>query len=348
MQCVNKSSAEYQTLKNTSGIPEQTLEPICRSYLDTLGRFPNLDELPGDSSSTLKDNIKLRQNESTKIDNLLEYTNTSNVQDANIALNNIHSDLEVKVIPLNTEAIVKIEKRPTPYRELEKEKTDTSSADTTVFLNQFVDKLSKLYGININTITTSELSSDEFANKVIDPEYSAAFIYNGQIYINTDIASIDAPIHELLHLLLGGLRFKYSELYSDLVNKAEQFNGYENLKQLYKNRTRMDINEEIFVSELAKHLTGQKSQLDGLDEATMYEISYNTHRMLDTLIKGKWSSITLGDKVYNMTLRSLVEELNSVELNNNFQGSLTDAQIHRTLANRKQELFEQNVLKEYC
>jgi len=80
----------------------------------------------------------------------------------------------------------------------------------------------------------------------------------------------------------------------------------------------MDINEEIFVSELAKHLTGQKSQLDGLDEATMYEISYNTHRMLDTLIKGKWSSITLGDKVYNMTLRSLVEELNSVELNNNF------------------------------
>jgi hypothetical protein len=33
---------------------------------------------------------------------------------------------------------------------------------------------------------------------------------------------------------------------------------------LYPNRTHEDLNEEVFITELAKHLTGQRSAVDSL------------------------------------------------------------------------------------
>lgn len=349
MYCINNNSVEFKTLKDKSGLSDLVLELVCRKFMDSIGRFPHLDEIPSDSSQYLKDNISINKNNSSKTDKILNYTGASSIEEANIKLNNLHEDLEVKLTPLNKETIVEIEKRPTIYRENKKDiETDTSNADANSYINMITDKLSKLYGINIKTIKTSDLQEGEFKNKRIDPKFSTAFIYNGDIYINTDIASLDAPIHELMHLLIGGLRFKHQDLYFDLVKNAEQFKGYDQMKQLYSNRTKTDILEEMFITELSKYLTGQKSQLDNLDQSTIYEISYNTHRMIDTILKGQWSSVSLGDDVYNMSLRSLAEELNSIEMNNTFKGYMDDAYTHRVLANKKQELFEQGKLKEYC
>jgi hypothetical protein len=63
-------------------------------------------------------------------------------------------------------------------------------------------------------ITKSELSNN--------PEFEGipaaqAFILNGNIYINTDSATIDAPIHGQLHLFLGSIRFGNPNLYFQLV-----------------------------------------------------------------------------------------------------------------------------------
>lgn len=346
--CINKNSVEFQTLKKKSGLSEFILESICRSYQEEYGRFPYLDEIPSDSSTYLKDQIKLKDNNSTETDNILNYTNTSSVEEANIELNNQHRDLEIKLTPLSKETLVDVKKRPSPYREGETVETDTSSVNSASFLNKAIENLNKLYGISVISTTTDELSQGEFKNIVVDPTHSAAFIYNGNIYINTDIASVDSPVHELLHLFLGGIRFDQPDLYFDLVNRAESFKGYDDLALVYKNRTKSDINEEIFVTEMAKYLTDQQSQLDGLDEQTQHEISYNTHRLIDTVIKGKWSSVTLGDSVYKMSLRSLAETLNSAEMNNKFIGLMNDAETHRVLANYKSELMEKGELKEFC
>jgi len=35
-------------------------------------------------------------------------------------------------------------------------------------------------------------------------------------------------------------------------------------------------------------------------------------------------------------------------MNNTFKGSIDDAETHRLLSNKKQELFEKGELKEYC
>jgi hypothetical protein len=36
-----------------------------------------------------------------------------------------------------------------------------------------------------------------------------------------DVADIDAPLHEMSHLLLGGIKFQNSELYNSLVDIVE-------------------------------------------------------------------------------------------------------------------------------
>ena len=69
LNCINKNSVEFQTLKNKSGLTDFELEAYCRASIDKLGRFPYLDELPySDSSEYLKKSIKLKKNNSTKIE----------------------------------------------------------------------------------------------------------------------------------------------------------------------------------------------------------------------------------------------------------------------------------------
>jgi len=48
--CINKNSAQYQSLKNRAGISEFMLDAVCSDYLKRFGRFPYLDELPNSNS----------------------------------------------------------------------------------------------------------------------------------------------------------------------------------------------------------------------------------------------------------------------------------------------------------
>ena len=346
--CININSAEFQTLKKKSGISEFQLEVQCKNYLDKYGRFPYLDELDGDSTQYLKDQIHIKDNNSAKISDIINYTNSETIEEANIKINDEHKDLEVQITPLNQEALIDIQSLPSEYKIDNDKQFDASNVNSRTYLNHIINKFSYLYGIKFKTITTSELANSKIGSQIIDPETKSAFIYNGDIYINTDIASIDDPIHEILHLFLGGMRFKQPKLYFQLIQTAEQFEGYDYLREMYKFKTQQDVNEEIFVKELARKLTGLNSQLDNLDSTILHEIDYNTHRMLDIALKGKYSSKSLGNEVFNLSLKQLAEILDSSEMKNQFQTSLGDAQVHRILANRKSELLESKELKQIC
>ena len=93
---------------------------------------------------------------------------------------------------------------------------------------------------------TSNLSEEILAN---------AFIYNGIIYINSDNARIDSPIHEMLHLFIGNIRFQNPSLYMKFLGMVEGTNSFNEIQKLYGNRSHNDLLEETFVSELASFLT---------------------------------------------------------------------------------------------
>lgn len=350
LSCINKNSVEFQTLKNRSGLSEFVIESVSRNYIDKLGRFPELDELPGSNSEpNLRESLKIKKDDSTSINNILDYTGASTVQEANITINNQFRDLEVNILPLNKDAIVDIQHRPSIYDIKQVEKvSNIQEVNSSGFFNTILDKLASLYGINFIKINNIELESERWKNIIVDAKTAQAFIYNNNIYINTDIASIDSPIHELMHLFIGSIKFTNPELYYNLVNLSEQFTGYDQLVKKFKNRTRSDINEELLVTEVSRYLVGKDSILGHLDDSTKYEISYNIHRLIDSILMGTDSSNILGQTVYDLSLKSLAKKLNSTVMNNNFQGKLSDAEIHRIMQNEKAELMESGKLKEYC
>jgi hypothetical protein len=63
----------------------------------------------------------------------------------------------------------------------------------------------------------------------------------------------------MTHLMLGSIKYQNPSLYSELVSLAEQLPNYKELARNYANRTRSDLNEEIFVTELAKYVSNKKN-----------------------------------------------------------------------------------------
>lgn len=350
--CINKLSPEYQTLVKRSGLSDFQVEAISRSFMDKYGRFPYLDELPNPNSELeLKEFISLKENGGTTVENLLEATQTESVEEAIIDINDNFRDLEVSALQLGDEVLVNIEHRPNKHDLSEKEEIEpiNEKPNSKILLNEVVNKLASLYGINIISTNSEELSQGEFKEIIPEAKTVNAFVYNGNVYINTDVASIDAPLHEMLHLLLGSLRFKNPELYTELISQAEQFPNYQHQMLFYKDRTRNDLNEEVFIKELANYLSGNDSVLSKLNDSMKYEIFYNINRILDTIFMGNKSVTNISkNDLFGMSLFELNEKLNSNLMSNQFSGTLDQLAIQRMESNRKSELLKSGELMEFC
>ena len=178
-------------------------------------------------------------------------------------------------------------------------------------------------------------------------ELTKSFILNNDIYVNTDLATLDSPIHEILHLILGSIKFQNPKLYTDLVKVAAQFGNYNKIAKLYPNRTQSDIYEEVFVEEFSKYLVGN-SELNKLPDHIQYEISYNVTRLLDSILMGDTSVRSLDNNIYNMSLQDLVKSVNSRLMTSTLHINLQDAALHRGLGNLKENLLKNGDLREEC
>ena len=95
------------------------------------------------------------------------------------------------------------------------------------------------------------------------------FIYNGTIYINRDHNIIEAPLHEIMHVICAGFKFnrKYRDLYYDMLDKIKEHPDYYPMLKSIQNRNRSskegdysqvglkhgsDLNEEVLVEMLSK------------------------------------------------------------------------------------------------
>lgn len=352
LTCINKNSSEYQLLKQRANISDFILESVCRDYLDKYNRFPYLDELPNsDSSKYLKDKLHLDNYNGTKSSTILEYTGENTLEDANIFLNNEFRDLETTVYPLEDEAIVDIVHRPTINNENSQNIEQDTEINSSLAITAPLTKLAKLYGIKFNLVTTDELNTENWSTIIPDANSVNAFVYNNQIYINTDKALADAPIHELLHIFLGSMRFSDPKMYFNLVNSATQFKNYNRLSQQYVNRTQSDVNEELFVSEIAKYLSGMRSEISNLDQKSLHEIMYNIRRTLDSVLMGQDSTGTISDqRLLNMPLKELAKKVNSDIFVNKFSGTFNveNSYLHRKLNNIKSDLIKEKTLKYEC
>lgn len=150
-----------------------------------------------------------------------------------------------KVLSDNNYQIAIINKK----NDLQEKKEDISSIQGK--MNTVSEHLSKNYGIKVNILTEGDI---EAQFKTIIPYASRvrAFVYNGDIYINSNRANSADKFHEFAHLAMGYIKKSNPNLYYALVDKTESLNDFgqrvHKYKQIGDTRALPDLKEEIFVT----------------------------------------------------------------------------------------------------
>lgn len=329
---------QSQTLQQESGLRDVDFEYQIRDFQSKYGRNPYLDELVGaDSAQYIKDKLKLDSHNCTNIKNILNTLGVGSIEEAIVQLNNEFRDQEIDILPLKNDCILYINKRPNEY-DVKETESNQFDGNSTVFFNNAIDRLSKLLGVQIIPVTQYDSPLDKTAK---------GYIYNGNIYINTDNCTKDTALHEMLHLIFGSVKYTNPDLYMSLVSQAQNLKSFNQIAKLYPNRTMNDLQEEVFITELAKQLSGMNSELNNLPDNIKYEIGYNMARVLDTMFTGD-ASVKVIPNLYNLTWKQVAKILNSPAFNTVDVGLLDNARLSRIAANMKEDLMRKGELKEDC
>lgn len=353
--CINKKSYEYRSLSERTGLSDLFLEAEIIDYADKHnGRWPTPAEIDGsDTTEHAREFLELRENNTTETSKLIDKFQVDTVDEAVVLLNtqDTYNDLEFDILPLNKTSIVNISHRPSKYNNnFEIRYKPDEEVNSKIVLDTAFGKLATLYGIHFKQVYLHDLHNDPMFKDVIavDPN-PKAFILNGQIYINMNNYSVDSPIHELSHMLIGQLRFAKPELYMQLISLSEQLPNYQKMARTYLNRSRNDINEEIFVTEYSKFITGQKSVFDSIDPDIAYQVQFQVNRMIDTMLEGSFGirDLKLQD-IGKYSLKQIADLVNSSKMTSVNSFPLEDSSIHRKLNNMKSAMLKSGQLKEVC
>ncbi len=310
--CINKNSAEFQALVKQSGLPDFYVSAVCGNFLEKYNRFPYLDEIPGSNSQKYLESQLELKNGYTKVSKILEMTGQDSIEQSQIFLNNTLRDIEVSIVPLNQEAKVYITKRPVT-KELTNDSLDHSEMNDALTIESIVHKLKTLYGMRVQSVTLDEIQNSEMKD-IPELANKKTFIYNDILYVNSDLFDQNAPISDMIELLIDPIRG--TELYQKLVK-----DGTEDLMEKISRRY------------------------------TDYDIFYNIKRTLDTILMGESSIKDFSDaEIFNSSLSGLCKKVNSELDVNNYSGTITElnGELGEMYKDIKQKQIDDGELKIYC
>lgn len=330
---------------------EELFYSIVDKWLHDFNRLPNVDEFPPnigvDSFTQLKNRLKLNpigDNYYTSLELVKKYTGKETETEIAQELNKLHKDYNFEINIIDDDVLIKAQKRPSITPKEIDPISDMPIARRAV--SNLLARAQEIHGIKINEVTTKDIATL--------PDFPGAatlrgFIRNGEIYINTDNATPDTKIHELMHLFMGGIRFENPKLYQDLLNIVLQDENIRYKMNQFRHRTEMDRAEEVLVEELGKFFAGRESSFSKMSNAQKYELDYNIRRLLDSVLNGDFSNKIIDSNIlYKSTLEKVAKLVNSREIFNSMTGTMSNSFIHRLLNNYKSDLLKSGKLKEVC
>lgn len=368
--------SEYQALEKMSGISFDTdakrfaFDDLVLDFINNRSRFPYLDEIPyADSTKAFISKHKIQSVHglnSVGFDELFklpEYQNLRTLEDVQRKMNYMYSDLEISLTKLGEKVLVNIKRRPSQFRNTtieeysydRKNRVDRSNSPEVnrALISARLKQMSELYGIKVNLVTSEELSDSPILEQVSDAQTAKAFIHNGEIYINTDLATTDSPIHELMHMFLGTVKYTDPRLYYNILESLSSFENFDiklnELKRTYKNRTDSDLREELFVDEFSRYLIGdQETLFKKATDKQIFDLFRQINRNIDSLLDGEFSIKSINpEEAYSKSINELTEALDS-KLLDNATTVMDLARQHRILANHKEQLTKDNNLIQIC
>lgn len=191
-------------------------------------------------------------------------------------------------------------------------------------LRDLAKKIQDKLGVTIHIETQSTLEDlfKEWDEEM--PSQVNGFIKNGEIYINSSVASTDTLLHEFTHIMLGVLKAKNFDNYYELVNLVGNHERAKykkkQLVKLYPNRAESDINEEVFADLFAASLIGKDlgEFLNGTMEGARRAVDdkmgsiFGKEKLSEDFYSGELSNIF---QQFGYDLGELIKQGNGLEVN---------------------------------
>lgn len=253
---------------------EKQLKDSMESTLQDFYNLVNKWQISEDTKNTIINKIDNSEKAITfiyKINEKLGFERTNETELINIA-NKIASCKKIAYY-INSKTDNGYTLIPTKPNDIKKWKKD-KSIPVVQLLDAIRLSLESRFGVKVNLLTSSQIA-ETFPN--IDSNRAKAFIYNGEIYVNTTIASGEDLLHEYTHITLGILKAnpKSRTYYEQLVNNVWKLAKKEDREQAqkdYGNILSMDVKEELFARKFAEHLL--KNRNDNLNEIFQQQKEY--------------------------------------------------------------------------
>lgn len=139
------------------------------------------------------------------------------------------------------------------------------------FINIVARVLNSQFGIEVKILSEQEIKREV---KVKGIEQHKAFIYQGQIYINSSRATAKDVLHEYTHLILQVLKSVNPQGYTQLMQKTYSLAGEKKIKNFheqYPELSMYDVVEEYFCNAFSGWVVGNKiSRQSVANEDTLF------------------------------------------------------------------------------
>lgn len=229
------------------------------------------------------------------------------------------------------------------------------SYDSFIKVKSFSDILSKLYNIDFKMLTSKEIA-EIYNTDSRNLSNSRAFVIGNEIIINSDLASIAEPIHELTHMILPILKGENIVEYRQLISSIISHPDFDNIAKSYPNLSGDKLNEEVFCTIFgeyyAKTVRTQEGQNWNKENKSWFQ------KIIDK-IKGLFKNIfgiqdiefdDLNDNVLmNMSIDNIMDQFGYNLLNGKYSKMVPI--YYSSVDNKVEQLFskmiaEQKILKE--
>ena len=221
-------------------------------------------------------------------------------------------------------------------------KSERSSKE---LLKGLSNNLQNMYGIKFNVWTAEEIANqfDISPNATLLYSEQRAFVKDGQVYLNSDKASLAEPIHELGHIVLQGLKSMDNSLYNAIISKFSAHPNYQQIAKHYSNLSPDAMAEEVFVTTLGEMFNGRAANKVNQKWETKNKGFFN--RIFDS-IKNFLSELLGIDskRFYDLTPYELMN-LSFEDIHSNFGNTLLKGQFTpmTEITRISNELTEQGV-----
>ena len=206
-------------------------------------------------------------------------------------------------------------------------------------LTEAINYFNKVYGINIKSFTRSELeqfSKDNNLNLENKLDVVKAFVYNGEVYINTSNANIEDLFHEISHILLGIVKATDVDAYNELISMYTKKYGFKyqftQHKKTYQHYSEQDIIEETVADMLADEMFKAKQLGTPGFKGDIFT------QMFEDLFKKSERFITMKDNKLGFSdyMKTLLNE------------NQNDMQRNMRISELIRQKIKDNVIKEDC